>query len=69
MILYQNFLEKSLNIICGAGLNSLFIDEEGNMCPCQLFYNDPKHYMGNIFSDIDTINEKFKYISKKYFRK
>lgn len=36
---------------CGAGVASLFIDEEGNVCPCQLFTNDTEYDMGNILQD------------------
>lgn len=41
----------SMSQFCGAGVLSLFIDEEGNVCPCQLFTDDKNYDMGNIIQE------------------
>lgn len=56
--------KRVTNFFCGAGLVSIFIDEVGDICPCQLFTNDPKHYMGNIFSSYDKLSENLRKIQK-----
>lgn len=50
-ILGSFFNGVHMNQFCGAGVVSLFIDEEGNVCPCQLFTDDTEYDMGNILQE------------------
>lgn len=62
--------KKGSNYFCGAGLGSLFIDELGDIYPCQLFVNDKNHNMGNFLNDkyfkiLNTVRDNIITNSKK----
>ncbi|WP_243342411.1 SPASM domain-containing protein [Anaerococcus sp. AGMB09787] len=42
---------KKSYYFCGAGINSIFINESGDIYPCQLFDENKLYYMGNIYND------------------
>ena len=52
------FNQVSMNEFCGAGTMSLFIDEVGNVYPCQLFVGDEEFYMGNILRNYEKSYEQ-----------
>ncbi|MCK4260552.1 MAG: radical SAM protein [Halanaerobiales bacterium] len=63
-ILTSFFNQVSMSQFCGAGIMSLFIDEEGNVCPCQLFTDDEDFYMGNILHEhLQPYNQTENYIT------
>lgn len=50
--------KKPTIAFCGAGLASLFIEENGDIYPCQLFVNDKIHYMGNMFGECSKLTSE-----------
>ena len=49
---------KRSQSFCGAGVDSIFINEKGDIYPCQLFDENASFFMGNIM--IQDFNEKYK---------
>ena len=62
------FFSKSFqDTFCSAGINSLTIDDNGDVWPCHRYISNEKYNMGNIFqsSELDEINTKFSTIKEE----
>lgn len=64
---------KKSNYFCGAGLNSIFINEKGDIYPCQLFDENKEYYMGNVFNsnlkNYENTNYKLNSINRNKLKK